>query len=68
MDDVVTILKQDEEFRFGPAGELLEQIRVQFTVGKSGPFLLRFPKAGFTGYAARQAIDAFARELRAVHG
>mgnify|MGYP001617187512 FL=1 len=66
MADDIKIIKQDEELLFGDNGKLVEQVRVSFKVGDDGPFLQRFPKAGYSAGTVKMALEAFAHELRQV--
>jgi hypothetical protein len=43
-------------------------MRVQYKVGDHGPFFRTFPKEGFTGTAAKLALEEYAREVRALNG
>ncbi len=60
----ITIVRQDEETKFGDDGKIVEQIRITFKVGSDGPFVRRFDKDTFTATAARLKLEEFARELR----
>ena len=68
MAEDVRVIRQTTETVFDDNGKPAEKIRVEFKVGESGPFYLRFPAENFNGLNARQQIDAFARELRNVKG
>lgn len=60
----LTIVRQDEETRFGDDGKIVEQIRITFKVGPDGPFVRRFEKDTFNATTARLKLEEFARELR----
>jgi|GEM_PF-6296206 len=62
----LTIVKQDTLTTFGVDGKPSESIRVQFMVDDDGPFFRNFAKDGFTGFAAKQELETFAREVRAL--
>lgn len=64
----VKIIKIDEEVKFLDGGKLDTYMRVQFKVGDHGPFFKSFPKEGFTGAAAKVALEDYAREVRALNG
>ena len=68
MADDVKVVRQSTETVFDDNGKPLEQIRVEFKVGDSGPFYKRFPVDGFNGLAVRDQLEQFARELRTVKG
>ncbi len=68
MPSEIKIIKSDTFTSFGLDGKPVEQVRVQFHVDDDGPFFQTFPKEGFTGYGAKQALEAFARELRQLRG
>lgn len=60
----VTIIRQTEDARIGPDGVVLRQIRVEWMLGKHGPFTDRFPKEDFTAAVRDAQLEARARELR----
>jgi hypothetical protein len=64
----IVITKQETFTTINPQGKPYEQIRVTFTVDDDGPFYQLFPLEGFTGFAARQALETFAREVRTLRG
>lgn len=66
MDEPYLILKVEPELRFDDLGKPEEKMRVQFKVGVHGPFYERFDKVGFTAFAVKQRLEAFARELAAM--
>lgn len=68
MADDVKVLKIDEETAFLDGGKLEQRMRVQFKVGEHGPFFRSFPKEGFSGGAAKLALEDYAREVRALKG
>lgn len=57
--NAVTILKQYQDARYSPGGDVTMLMKVSFMVGKNGPFLEEFPLVGFTATAR----DARLREL-----
>lgn len=61
--DTVTIQKISEESGLDSAGKAVMNMRVQFMVGQHGPFVERFPKAGFDPTAVQQSVTAFAQKL-----
>lgn len=64
----VRVMRQTTEHLFDEAGRPVEHIRVEFKVGEDGPFYRRFPVEGYSAYAVKAALDAFANELRTVRG
>jgi hypothetical protein len=66
MAEDVRVTRTSEETLFDDAGKVRPTIRIEFKVGTDGPFVKNFDKEGFTSFAAKQALEDFARELRAV--
>jgi hypothetical protein len=64
----IVITNQETFTRIDPRGRPYDEIRVSFTVDDFGPFYQHFPAVGFTAFAARQALETFAREVRTLHG
>jgi hypothetical protein len=64
----VTILQTQEEMVPNERGVFVPHVRVTFKVGDDGPFTRKYPLDGFNASAVKQALDAFARELRQLHG
>lgn len=64
LDADITIINQVEDARFGRDGTATYFVRVEFLVGKHGPFIERVPKDGFTGAARDEKVNTFAREVR----
>lgn len=60
----IRILRQIEDARFDQDGTTKHIIRVDFTVGKHGPFTEYFPRETFTGQMRDDKLTAFAREVR----
>jgi hypothetical protein len=65
LDPDVKIIKQAEDGRYNLDGERTAYIRVEFYVGKHGPFVERFPKDSYTAAVRDQRLTDFAREVRA---
>lgn len=49
-------------------GEYSPDIRVQFMVGKDGPFFERFRKSEYSATAAAQRLGDFARDVKQLRG
>ncbi|HEV3059061.1 MAG TPA: hypothetical protein VGY48_12495 [Vicinamibacterales bacterium] len=62
-DDVV-ITKQSQDAIWNPDGTSTSIIRVQFMVGKHGPFTEKFQKDGFNAAARDAKLTQFAYEVR----
>jgi len=64
LDPDVQITRQTEDGQWLPDGTRRVDIRVEFFVGKHGPFSVRVAKDGFTQYKRDDAVMALAREVR----
>lgn len=64
LTDDITVTKQVEDARYALDGSRSAFIRVEFFVGKHGPFVERFPKDGYTGDVRDAKLNAFAMEVR----
>jgi hypothetical protein len=64
LDSDVTIIQQMQDAKFNIDGTVTSQIRIEFMVGKHGPFSERFAKEGFTATKRDEALNTFAREVR----
>lgn len=62
--DDVKIVRQMEERSYGPDLAADVKIRVEFMVGKHGPFVEKFPKDGFTAAQRDDVLTTFANEVR----
>lgn len=60
----IEILKQVEDSRYERDGSRTSFIRVEFMIGKHGPFVERFDKATFNASVRDLKLSAFAREVR----
>lgn len=60
----VKVTKQVEDSRFGLDGSRTAFIRVEFYVGKHGPFVERFPKDGYNAQVRDDKLTAWATEVR----
>lgn len=60
----VEILKQVEDVRYGRDGTPERFIRVEFMVGKHGPFVERFPKVDGWDAQRDTTLTAFALKVR----
>jgi hypothetical protein len=59
----VTITRITETVGRAEAGKLIAMMRVEFLVGKHGPFAQEFPRETFNARDARTKLEGFAREL-----
>ena len=64
LDPDIRITGTAEESRYDLDGHATREIRVEFFVGKFGPFAERFPKPEFTRDARDQKLNDFARHVR----
>lgn len=64
LDADIRIMRQVEDARFDLDGTSTYFVRVEFMVGKHGPFVERVPKDGFTAATRDGVVNAFAREVR----
>jgi hypothetical protein len=64
LDTDIKIIRQIEDARFDQDGTTHNIIRVEFTVGKHGPFVERFDRVTFTAQGRDDKLSAFAREVR----
>lgn len=62
-DDVV-ITRQTQDATWNQDGTSTPIIRVEFLVGKHGPFVEKFKKDDYTGLARDAKLTAFAMEVR----
>jgi hypothetical protein len=62
--DDVKITKQVEDSRYALDGSRAAFIRVEFYVGKHGPFVERFDKETFTADTRDAKLCAFADQIR----
>lgn len=64
LESDVEVTKQVEDARYNRDGSRTAFIRVEFVVGKHGPFVERFPKDDFTGDVRDAKLNEFARHVR----
>lgn len=60
----VTVTRQTEDAKYGMDGSRTSFIRVEFFVGKHGPFIERFPKDDYSMIVRDNKLNDFAREVR----
>lgn len=60
----IKVTKQVEDARYNQDNSRTAFIRIEFYVGKHGPFVERIPKDGFTADARDAALERFAVEVR----
>ena len=65
MDYVIVRVTEEPNLK---NGEATADMRVEFTVGKDGPFYERFPKADFNPGAVGLRLGQFARDLAQMRG
>lgn len=64
LDADVKVTKQVEDRRYEQDGTSNAFIRVEFFVGKHGPFVERFPKETYTADARDEKLNGFAAQVR----
>ena len=64
LPDDVTITKQIQDSKWNPDGTATPIVRVDFMVGKHGPFTKKFPLDGFTAVDRDYQLSQFANEVR----
>jgi hypothetical protein len=64
LDADVKVTKQVEDARYAQDGARTSFIRVEFYVGKHGPFVERFEKDGYSALRRDDVLNTFAREVR----
>jgi hypothetical protein len=60
----VKVTRQTEDGRYELDGARVSYIRVEFYVGKHGPFVERFPKDTYSMIVRDNKLNDFAREVR----
>jgi hypothetical protein len=63
MQTDIRITRLSEEVGTDGRGRPVPMVRIEYMVKDQGPFIHRLPAEGFTAAAARQAIEARAREI-----
>ncbi len=64
LDVDIKVTRTTQDARFDERGDMFDTIRVEFMVGKHGPFVERFPKDTYTADVRDQQLNRFAREVR----
>jgi hypothetical protein len=64
LDDDVKLVRVNEERIYDATLTPTVSVRVEFMVGKHGPFVEKFPKADYTALQRDDRLNAFAREVR----
>lgn len=64
LNDDITITKTAEDARYDLAGARTAYIRVEYFIGKHGPFVERFEKASYSAQVRDDKLNAFAAEVR----
>ena len=64
LDPDIEVTKQVEDARYDRAGARSAFIRVEFVVGKHGPFVERFDKLTFSATTRDITLNAFAAQVR----
>lgn len=64
LDDDVKVVKIQEQRVYDATLQPIVSMRVEFTVGKHGPFVEKFPKDDYTAQLRDDRLNAFAREVR----
>lgn len=60
----IKVTRQIQDAIFNADGTSTGIVRVEFMVGKHGPFIEKFPRDGFTAQLRDDKLAAFAREVR----
>lgn len=60
----VKVTRQTEDAKYEQDGGRTSFIRVEFFVGKHGPFVERFPKDDYSMIVRDNKLNEFAREVR----
>jgi hypothetical protein len=64
LPDDVKINRITQDAKMNNDGTAVTQIRVDFSVGKHGPFSERFPKETYSAAARDEKLTQFANEVR----
>jgi hypothetical protein len=64
LDPDIDIITSVEDTRYQRDGTRTAIIRVEFMVGKHGPFTERFPKDSYSAFVRDDKLNGFAREVR----
>lgn len=64
LDQDIEVISTVEDTRYQRDGTRTAIMRVEFFVGKHGPFTERFPKDGYTALVRDSKLNDFAREVR----
>lgn len=64
LDKDITILRTMEDAHWTREGTNEPDVRIEFTVGKHGPFTERIPKASYTAAKRDECLNKFAKEVR----
>lgn len=64
LDDGIVITRITEQRTYGPDLTADVAMRVEFMVGKHGPFVEKFPKGSYTAATRDYKLNDFAREVR----
>jgi len=64
LPDDVSIIRQTQDATWNRDGTMTPIIRVEFMVGKHGPFVEKFTKDTYTGAARDAKLTDFAMEVR----
>ena len=64
LDSDISLVRVSRAPDYAPDGTVTEYLRVEFMVGKHGPFVERFLRDGYSAMARDQRLNDFAREVR----
>lgn len=64
LDEDIKVTRQNEDAKYELDGGRTSFIRVEFFVGKHGPFIERFSKDTYSMAVRDERLTAFAREVR----
>jgi hypothetical protein len=64
LDKDIQVIRQAQDAAMDRDGSTTRFIRVDFYVGKHGPFTEKFPRDNFTAQVRDDKLNAFGREVR----
>lgn len=62
--DDIKIVQTTEQRNYDDQLQPIVSIRVEFKVGRHGPFVEKFPKADYTAALRDERLNTFAQEVR----
>lgn len=64
LDPDIKVVHTTEQRQYDAQLQAIVSLRVEFMVGRFGPFVEKFPKDGFTAEQRDVALNAFAAQVR----